>query len=82
MTFELKNEGSQVADTHQHHLKAAEHCDAASVSHKEAAKHVKNGDLKSANSHCEIARGHIVKANEHCELASNAKSMSNTTGMK
>jgi len=78
MTIEHTNASTPVVDIHQQHLKAAEHCDAAAVSHKEAAKHIKSGDMTTANVHSELAHGHISKAHEIIQLASGVKAMNGT----
>lgn len=54
---------------HQNHIKAAQHCDAASMAHKEAAKHNEAGDAKHAGYHAAVAHGHTVQAAEHSESA-------------
>lgn len=78
MTIEHTSTSTPATDTHQQHLKAAEHCDAASVSHKEAAKHLKSGDMTNAKVHSEVAHEHITKAHEISQLASGAKAMNGT----
>lgn len=82
MTIEHTSVSTPGTDTHQQHLKAAEHCDAASASHKEAAKHVKSGDMTSAKAHSEKAHEHITKAHEISQLASGAKAMNSSNGVK
>lgn len=44
--------------THDYHLKAAEHCELASRCHKEAALHIIGGDLRSASSQSKLADEH------------------------
>lgn len=69
MTLDPKANITSAETVHQNHIKAAEHCDAASVAHKEAAKHSEAGDAKHAGYHAAVAHGHTVQANEHSEIA-------------
>ena len=64
----------------QSHTKAAEHCDAASTSHKEAAKHYAYGDAKQGGMHAQAAQGHTMKANEHSAIA--IKNMAHSNSVK
>ena len=69
MTTDTKTHAADTATAHQNHVKAAEHCDAASTAHKEAAKHVEAGDAKNAGYHAAVAQGHTIHAQEHSEAA-------------
>jgi hypothetical protein len=69
MTFDPKKHDLQSDSAHGNHMKAAEHCDAASVAHKEAAKHIESGDSKHAGYHAAIAQGHTIQATEHSDTA-------------
>jgi hypothetical protein len=44
--------------SHDYHLKAAEHCELASRCHKEAALHISGGDLHAASSQSKLADEH------------------------
>ena len=50
-------------------MKAAEHSDAASKSHKEAAKHTEAGNAEKAGYHAAVAHGHTLQANAHSNSA-------------
>lgn len=67
MTFTQTNtpETAQTQTVQQHHLKAAEHLDLASKSHKEAAKLHSSGDHKAAENQAKMAQDHTSKASEH-----------------
>lgn len=69
MTIDTKTAHPDTTTAHQNHVKAAEHCDAASAAHKEAAKHAESGDAKHAGYHAAVAQGHTIQANEHSEMA-------------
>ena len=69
MTFDSKSNSTMPATPQQTHVKAAEHCDAASMAHKEAAKYCDSGDIKQAGFHAAVAQGHTLQANEHSEAA-------------
>jgi hypothetical protein len=69
MTFDPKKHDLQSDSAHGNHLKAAEHCDAASAAHKEAAKHTELGDSKHAGYHAAVAQGHTLQASEHSDMA-------------
>ena len=45
-----------------HHLKAAEHLDQASISHREAAKLIQGGDTRAASSQAKLAAEHTAYA--------------------
>jgi hypothetical protein len=45
-----------------HHLKAAEHLDQASKSHREAAKLIEGGDRHAASSQAKLAEEHTAHA--------------------
>lgn len=68
MTLDPKTNGTSTT-AHQHHVKAAEHCDAASTAHKEAAKHAASGDAKHAGYQAAVAHGHTAQAHDHSEMA-------------
>lgn len=69
MPFEPISENCTQADAYKHHLKAAQHCAAASIAHTEAAKYAQAGDLKTASLHAAVAQNHITQASEHNEMA-------------
>jgi hypothetical protein len=69
MTLDPKKHDLQSDSAHGNHMKAAEHCDAASTAHKEAAKHTELGDSKHAGYHAAIAQGHTIQAGEHSDMA-------------
>lgn len=69
MTLDPKVNVTNPTSPHQNHVKAAEHCDAASAAHKQAAKHAESGDVKQAGYHAAVAQGHTLQANEHSEIA-------------
>lgn len=69
MSIDPKSNTVDTTTAHQNHVKAAEHCDAASIAHKEAAKHAESGDAKHAGFHAAVAQGHTIQANEHSEMA-------------
>lgn len=69
MTVEPISQGGSNLDAYKHHLKAAQHCAAASIAHTEAAKYAQIGDSKSASLHAAVAQNHITQANEHNEMA-------------
>jgi hypothetical protein len=46
----------------QHHLKAANHLDAAARSHVEAARLIESGEQKAAELQLEIARSNVFRA--------------------
>jgi hypothetical protein len=64
MTFTQSNtiDKEPVQTVPQHHLKAAEHLEHASKSHKEAAKLHMSGDHKAAEQQAQLARDHTAKA--------------------
>jgi hypothetical protein len=60
-----------------HHLKAAEHLDHASKSHREAAKLIEGGDHHAASSQAKLAAEHTAHAAHHViEAAKNAANQS------
>ncbi|MBU3617981.1 MULTISPECIES: hypothetical protein [unclassified Polynucleobacter] len=69
MTTDTKTHAADTTNAHHNHVKAAEHCDAASLAHKEAAKHVEAGDAKHAGYHAAVAQGHTIQAQEHSDIA-------------
>lgn len=77
MTLDQKTNHVDSTTAHQNHVKAAEHCDAASIAHKEAAKHAEAGDAKHAGYHAAVAQGHTIQASEHSDMA--CKKTANTS---
>jgi hypothetical protein len=69
MSIDPKLDSANQATAQQNHVKAAEHCDAASKAHKEAAKSSSSGDVKQAGYHAAVAQGHTIQAHEHSESA-------------
>lgn len=69
MTLDPKSNSTIPVTAQQHHMKAAEHCAAATLSHKEAAKHSEAGDAKHAGYHAAVAHGHTTQAKDHSEMA-------------
>lgn len=61
---------TQTQAVQQHHLKAAEHLDLASKSHKEAAKLHASGEHKAAENQAQMAKEHAAKAAGHVTEAS------------
>ncbi len=73
MTFTLSNthapEMAPVTSASDHHLKAAEHLDRASMCHKETAKFIQGGDRHAASSQAKLAAEHTVYAAHQVALA-------------
>jgi hypothetical protein len=71
MTFTQgsSTDAAQAQTVPQHHLKAAEHLELASRSHKEAAKLHASGDHKAAEQQAQMAREHTAKAGVHVSEA-------------
>lgn len=71
MTFTqtISPDTAQEQTVPQHHLKAAEHLELASRSHKEAAKLHVSGEHKAADLQARMARDHVAKAGMHVSEA-------------
>ena len=71
MTFTSMHsaEASGTLTAQGHHLKAAEHLDQASKSHKDAARLMDGGDHKAASSQSKMAQEHAEHAAKHVVAA-------------